>query len=96
MKHCILVKYKESVDEARKEQLRSEIQALFGQLLPMDGIYKVELIPNVTSLPNRYDLLIRIEMDSAVMSAYYETEVHRRWKREYGELLDKKAIFDYQ
>ena len=95
MKHCILVKYKEGVDQKQKEELIPRIQALFDQLLGMEGIHKVELFPNVVDRPNRYDLLIRIEMDEEALSAYDSSEPHRKWKAEYAQYLEKKAIFDY-
>ncbi len=97
MKHCILIKYISSVTD--RKALQPEIRRLFEGLLQgpeaVSGIHAVEVIPNTVDRANRYDLLIRIEMDREALSAYDESAIHRRWKVEYGPLLEKKAIFDY-
>lgn len=96
MKHCILAKYNDTVDEARKEALIEEIGEVFAPLLEMDGISQIEVIPNVIDRPNRYDILIRIDMDPTALEAYDSSEPHKNWKNNYGSLLEKKAIFDYE
>jgi len=96
MKHCIIVKYNESVDEAKKIALIPEIQALFDGTLSIEGIHKVVLKPNVINRPNRYDLVIEIEMEPAALPAYDGCEWHHRWKEEYGALLKSKAIIDLE
>lgn len=96
MKHCILVKYAATVDAAKKEELLPEIQALFARLTSMEGIHGVEVIPNVVDRPNRYDLLIRIDMDKETLPVYDDSEPHHIWKKEYAGYLEKKAIFDYE
>ena len=96
MKHCILVKYNESVDAQKKADLQPQIEELFGQLLTMDGIHGVDIIPNVIARPNRYDLLIRIDMDEETLPLYDASEPHHIWKRDYAQYLEKKAIFDYE
>lgn len=96
MKHCILVKYKDSVDDVQKEALIEQIQEVFEPLLDMEGIDGLELIPNIVGRPNRYDLLIRIEMDYEALPLYDESEPHKRWKSEFAQYLEKKAIFDYE
>ena len=96
MKHYILVKYVESVDAEKKAALIPEIQGLFDQLLSMDGIHGVELLPNVVERPNRYDLLIRIDMDPEALPVYDSSEPHKTWKKDYAQYLEKKAIFDHE
>lgn len=96
MRHCILVKYNETVDQAAKEKLLPEIQKVFAPLTEIDGIESVRLFPCTVDRDNRYDLLIRIEMDPAALPAYDDSEPHRIWKRDYARYLEKKAIFDYE
>ncbi|MEE8886788.1 MAG: Dabb family protein [Eubacteriales bacterium] len=96
MKHCILVKYKDEVTAEDRERLYPEIGRLFDGLRAMDGIHDVELIRNVINRPNRFDLLIRIDMDPEALSAYDDSNVHHQWKDQYGKYLAKKAIFDYE
>ena len=96
MKHCILVKYIDEVDAAKKEALIPEITAVFAPLTEMEGIHGVEVIPNVIARPNRYDLLIRIDMEEAALASYDESAPHKKWKSQYAQYLAKKAIFDYE
>ena len=46
--------------------------------------------------PNRYDLLIRIDMEKETLPVYDDSEPHHVWKRDYACYLEKKAIFDYE
>lgn len=96
MKHCILVKYTEEVTVEKKEELIPEITEVFAPLLTMEGIHGIDVIPNVVSRPNRYDLLIRIDMDPETLPVYDSSEPHKVWKKEYAHYLEKKAIFDYE
>lgn len=96
MKHCILVKYIEEVTDQQKVDLVPEITEVFVPLKEMEGIHGVEIITNVVDRPNRYDILIRIDMDQNVLSIYDQSEPHKIWKRDYAKYIDKKAIFDYE
>ena len=95
MKHCILVKYNADRDAAKKEKLFSEIKEVFSGLSAIEGIHGVEVIPNAVDRPNRYDLLIRIDMEKETLPVYDDSEPHHIWKRDYACYLEKKAIFDY-
>ncbi|MGN0363463.1 MAG: Dabb family protein [Bilifractor sp.] len=96
MKHCILVKFREDVGDDERKDLLPDIRLLFERLIALDGIHGVEVIPNAINRPNRYDLLIRIDMDRDALSAYDKSEPHMEWKTEYAAYLEKKAIFDYE
>ena len=96
MKHCILVKYNADIDAAKKEKLLSEIKEVFSGLSAIEGIHGVEVIPNVVDRSNRYDLLIRIDMEKETLPVYDDSEPHHIWKRDYACYLEKKAIFDYE
>jgi len=96
MKHCILVKYNSTVGKDDKKPLQERISALFDNLLNVEGIHGVEVIPNVTDRPNRYDLLIRIDMDAEALETYDACETHKLWKKQYAQYLESKAIFDYE
>lgn len=92
MLHHILVKWKER--PANAADMYAQIHALFQETLTIPGVHGVELIPNIVDRPNRYDLLIRIDMDMDALPVYDACDAHHRWKDEYGHLIDKKAIFD--
>ena len=92
MLHHILVKW---TDEATdKPTLAAEVEALFQGVLSVEGVHGVTVHPNVIDRPNRYGLLIRIDLDKAALPAYDACETHHCWKDDYGHLVAKKAIFD--
>lgn len=90
MRHHILVKWK---DSAEKPAL-APVRALFEEVLRLPGVYSVSLHPNVVNRENRYDLLILICMDRDALDAYDASAAHKRWKEEYGDKIQAKAIFD--
>ena len=38
--------------------------------------------------------MIEMEMDPEALTVYDACEAHKKWKQEYGDLLQKKTIFD--
>ncbi len=92
MRHHIIVKWNESVTD--KVAIIPEIKAVFDPCTEIDGITKVELIPNVIDRPNRYDLMIVITMDPEVLPVYDHCEAHKYWKENYSKFIQSKAIFD--
>lgn len=92
MLHHILVKYNDQVTD--RAALIPEIRALFQETLAIPGVHSVDVRPNVVNRPNRYDLMIVIDMAPSALPAYDDSEPHRRWKAKYGHLLAQKAIFD--
>lgn len=92
MKHLILVKWKETVDNA--PQLRDEAEALFRETLAIPGIHGVRAIPGLKTAANRYDLMIEMDMDMEALPAYNDSAAHKRWKADYSDRIEKKAIFD--
>lgn len=96
MKHDILIKYKPEISKERKVELIPEIRELFEHTTEIPGIRGVTLLPNVVDRENRFDLLIEIDMDREALEAYDASVWHRQWKEQYGDLLEKKAIFDHE
>jgi len=92
MKHHILVKWNDKVTDRKK--IQNDVEKLFAPLTEIPGIQQVEVIPNIVDRPNRYDLLIRITMQEAVLPHYEDSAIHKRWKAEYGDRIQSKAIFD--
>ena len=91
MKHYIISKFKEGVDY---KALAEPVQALFEETLAIPGIYGVELKLNCTDRANRYHMMIIMDMEPEALPVYDACEPHKRWKADYGDLLEKKAIFD--
>ena len=94
MKHCILVKWSEDVKN--KNTLTSEVKNVFDKLLSIDGIHGVDYIENCIDRTNRFDLLIRIDMDKDILPIYDTSAPHLEWKEKYGKFVGKKAIFDFE
>lgn len=92
MKHHIICKFNNSVSD--KSAIADEARALFSQLESMNGINKTEVFENCIDLPNRFDLMIRIDMDKNALSEYNNSNVHRYWKENYAKYLESKTIFD--
>ena len=91
MKHHIIVKFNEGVDV---DALLEPVRALFAQTLTIPGVRGLELKRNCVPRPNRYDLMIVLDMDPEALPAYDASAPHRQWKAEYGDRIAKKAIFD--
>ena len=94
MKHCILVKWNNEIKD--KNAMVSSVKNVFDKLLNIEGIYGVEYRKNCIDRDNRFDLLISIDMDKAVLPIYDTSAPHIEWKEKYGKFVEKKAIFDFE
>lgn len=92
MKHCILVKFKEKDDTTN---CLDDIKNIFNEALSINGIYRVDYYLNCIDRENRYDLLIKIDMDEEALEEYDRSNAHKLWKEKYGPKLQNKAIFDF-
>ena len=95
MKHCLLAKYTPEA-YARRVELLPRIREIFSVSAEIPGVGGAEVIPNCVDRDNRYDVLIRLDMDADALPRYDVSTMHHRWKDEFGPLLEKKAIFDYE
>lgn len=95
MKHCILAKYTAAAYE-RREELLGRIRELFSVAGDIPGVHGAAVYPNCVVRSNRYDVLIVLDMEEAALPLYDESPMHHRWKDEFGALLEKKAIFDFE
>ena len=94
MKHCILVKWNNEIKD--KHAFVETVKSVFDKLLSMEGIHGIEYRENCIERENRYDLLISIDMDKAVLPIYDKSAPHLEWKEKYGKFVEKKAIFDFE
>lgn len=92
MKHCILVKFIKSFDWQGE---LSKIATIFDSI-NINGVHKTEYLVNCIDRENRYDLLIRIDMEKEALEKYDMSENHHIWKESYSKYIEKKAIFDYE
>lgn len=91
MKHYIIVKFTEGTDV---KALLAPVKAIFDETLSIPGVHGVELKLSNSDRPNRFDLMIEMDMDKEALPAYDVSAPHIRWKTEYGDRVAKKAIFD--
>lgn len=94
MKHYILAKWNEKVTD--KAGLLSPITALFSTANTVPGVHGAQVYPCCVNRDNRYDMMIVLDMDVDALPNWDASLLHRRWKDEYGALLEKKAIFDQE
>lgn len=94
MKHCILVKWNETVTD--KAALLAQVRALYTAADDIPGVHSVTVHPCCIDRPNRYNLMIVLDMDREALPNWDASDIHHRWKDEYGGLLEQKAIFDYE
>lgn len=92
MKHHIIVKFNSSV--ADKPALIDAIRRHFAPAASLSGVRSVALYPSSVELPNRYDLMIVLDMEDEALPVWVSSDVHTEWKRIYSPLLESKAIFD--
>ena len=95
MKHCILAKYTADA-YSRRAELLPRIREIFAVAGEIPGVRGAEVYPNCVARENRYDVMIVLDMDKEALSNWDASAVHHQWKGEYGALIEKKAIFDYE
>ena len=93
MKHYIIAKFLPSVDQAAQ---LPRIREIFAQAPQIPGVHGAEIRTNCVARDNRCDLMIVLDMDREALPNWDASDIHHRWKDEYGGLLEQKAIFDYE
>lgn len=91
MRHFIIVKFKASVDA---HELVEPIKNLFRESLNINGIERIEFYTSNVNMHNRYDLMIEMILSLEALKTFDNSEVHKKWKANYGEYIESKAIFD--
>lgn len=92
MEHHIIVKYNDTVID--KEELLQRIRAHFADVTAIEGVSGVEFHTSVIDRPNRYDLMIVIEMEKESLPLFDASDVHNLWKENFSKYIVQKAIFD--
>ena len=91
MKHYIIVKFNEN---AEKEKLINPINELFQKALNIKEIVKVDIYESNIDLPNRYDLMIKMDLSKTALEEFDNGEIHKEWKESFGKYIMSKTIFD--
>ena len=91
MKHHIIVKFTPGTDA---KALAEPVHSIFAQTLTIPGVHDVQVLLSDSDRANRYDMMIVMDMDKEALPLYDVSAPHLRWKAEYGDKIEKKAIFD--
>ena len=91
MRHFIIVKFNDSVNV---KELADPIKNLFDESLKIDGVEKVEVHVSNSDRSNRHDLMIEMTLTKEGLELYDISEMHKKWKAQYGEYIVSKTIFD--
>lgn len=91
IQHHILIKWREGIDRAA---MVTAVTNVFSEALGIDGVEKLTVKPSSSDRPNRYDLLVILTVTEDGLLRYDASGMHRKWKEDYGEKIEKKAIFD--
>ena len=94
MKHYIIGKFKPEVTDKAAQCAR--IAELFSMAAQIPGVHGAQVYPNCIDRSNRFDVMIVLDMEKDALSTWDESALHHRWKETFGELLEKKTIFDQE
>lgn len=96
MNHCIICKFKPEITAEEKQAMYPAILDLFNNTKSIEGINDVKILKNCVARDNRYDIAIVIDMKREALEEYDHCVWHKQWKEQYGDMLEKKAIFDFE
>lgn len=91
MKHYIIVKFDEKTE---KEKIINPIRELFQNAIKIKEVEKVEIYESNMDLPNRYDLMIKMDLSKNALKEFDNGEIHKEWKEKFGKYITSKTIFD--
>lgn len=95
MQHHVIVKFNDKVKD--KAAFADEVGNLFkGMVGTVKGVYKVSPHKNCINMPNRFDLMIIVDMDKDALEAYSSSPIHENWIQNYSKYLELKTIMDYE
>ncbi len=92
MKHHIITKFVPNLEN--RAALIAGIERLLSASTQTPGIHSCRVLQNCVPRPNRYDLMIVLDMDADALPLWDASDVHREWKTRFGPMLEAKAIFD--
>ena len=91
MKHYIIIRTEE---KAAAPGLAAKAEEIFPRIMSIPGVHSVEVHRSCSDLPNRFDLMIIIDMEPEALPVYDASEAHQEWKKICDSQLGYKAIFD--
>ncbi|WP_313186673.1 hypothetical protein [Lacrimispora sp.] len=92
MTHHIIVKFIDTV--SNKEELINQINDLFSHAAEIPGIQQVQTFSSCIDRANRHDLMIKMVFEPDILNVWDSSEIHKKWKDDFGKYLAAKTIFD--
>lgn len=80
--------------KCKKEKLINPIKELFQKARDIKEIIKVDIYESNMDLPNRYDLMIKMDLSKKALEEFDNGEIHKEWKESFGKDIMNKTIFD--
>ncbi len=96
MNHVMLAKFKPEYSKDDISKMFEDIKAIYENAKDIVGVHDVIYHTNCIDRPNRYDICVNIVMDREALPEWDKSEWHALWKKNYGEMLESKCIFDYE
>ena len=84
MQHYIIVKFNENTE---KEKIINPIKELFKRTNKIKEIKKLEIFESNMNLPNRYDLMIKMELSQKALNEFDNSDIHKDGKKNLKILL---------
>ena len=91
MEHNLIVRFKKGEDI---DELYEQISDLFAGVTQIEGVHKADVFLASSPLRGSFDMLIRIDADEEGLERFYDSEICRRWKEEYGNKIRKITVFN--
>ena len=91
MRHYIIIKLK---DRTTKNEVAQKARSIFEKTLEIEGVQNVNVYETCVDRPNRYDVMIEMEMQPEALALYDPSDAHMEWKRYCDPLLEAKTVFD--
>ena len=92
MKHYIISKFRPGTPW--REYL-PEIEAIFARTLTIEGVHGVDIFPSCSERPNRFDLMICMDMDAAALPLYDASEPLLNLKLSYRTSLEAQTTLEH-
>jgi len=92
MKHHIIVKFNDKV--LNLDEMYQRVLEHFAPVKQLEGVTGLHIYRNCIPRDNRYNLMIVIEMEKNSLSIFDASEIHIKWKENFGQYIESKAIFD--
>ena len=91
MKHHIIIKLSKDVD---KEKLINDIKEYYTNATSIEGVKRVDVFTSSSKLRNRFDMMIKLDLNKQGLLNYEESNFLKKFKDKYDKYISKKTIFD--